>query len=63
MAEADNDKNFKDRIASICEMDEAYEHLGSIGLSQVYSFQSRGLEKKEELVKLLKSWKIEGVPR
>ncbi|MCH8906985.1 MAG: hypothetical protein IH840_07840 [Candidatus Heimdallarchaeota archaeon] len=61
--EADNDKSFQDRISTISEMDEAYEHLGSIGLSQLYSFGTKGLRKKEELIKLLESWKITGVPR
>ncbi|MHA2251544.1 MAG: hypothetical protein ACXAD7_14365, partial [Candidatus Kariarchaeaceae archaeon] len=61
--EADDDKNFQDRISTISEMDEAYEHLGSIGLSQIYSFVSKGVEKKEELIKLLNSWKLDGVPR
>ncbi len=61
--EATTDKGFQDRISTISEMDEAYEHLGSIALSQLYSFVSKGIDKKEELVKLLKQWKMEGVPR
>ncbi|MHA2091772.1 MAG: hypothetical protein ACW98K_13045 [Candidatus Kariarchaeaceae archaeon] len=63
ITEAEDDKSFQDRISTISDMDEAYEHLGSIGLSQIYSFVSKGVEKKEELIKLLKQWKIEGVPR
>ncbi|MHA2169579.1 MAG: hypothetical protein ACXAB7_06760 [Candidatus Kariarchaeaceae archaeon] len=63
ITEAEEDKSFQDRISTISDMDEAYEHLGSIGLSQIYSFVSKGVDKKEELIKLLKQWKIEGVPR
>jgi len=63
LEEADTDKGFKDRVSTICDMDEAYEYLGSIGLSQVYSFASKSIDKKEELVQLLKSWKEDGIPR
>lgn len=63
LEEADNDASFKERVSTICEMDEAYEYLGSIGLSQVYSFSSKGFEMKEELHKLFQSWKKDGVPR
>ena len=63
LREANTDKDFQNRIDTICEMDEAYEHLGSIGLSQVYSFVSKDLSKKDELIKLLEAWKVDGVPR
>ena len=63
ITEADSDAGFKERVSTICDMDEAYQYLGSIGLSQMYSFSSRGIEKKEELIQLLNSWKKEGIPR
>ncbi|MHA2501816.1 MAG: hypothetical protein ACXAE3_02920 [Candidatus Kariarchaeaceae archaeon] len=61
--EADDDKSFKDRVSTICDMDEAYQYLGSIGLSQVYSFASKGIEKKSELKELLISWRKDGIPK
>ncbi|MDH5400883.1 MAG: hypothetical protein OEY49_00210 [Candidatus Heimdallarchaeota archaeon] len=63
ISEASDDKSFKDRVSTICDMDEAYEYLGSIGLSQLYSYSTKGVEKQEELTKLIKSWKTDGVPR
>lgn len=63
VGEAKTDKDFKNRVETICDMDEAYEHMGGIGLSQLYSFASKDLSKKDELVKLIEAWKIDGVPR
>ncbi len=60
--EANTKDEFQKRVAAICDTDEAYEHLGSIALSQVYSFSSKDLSKKPQLVKLLKSWMKTGVP-
>ncbi len=61
--ESTTNKNFHNRISSICDMDEAYEVLGSLGLSQVYAFVGKPLDKKKELINLLKKWSNEGVPR
>ncbi len=63
VGEAKNDKDFRNRVETVCDMDEAYEHLGGIGLSQIYSFASQGISKKEELIQLINAWKIDGVPR
>ncbi|MCY3411399.1 MAG: hypothetical protein INQ03_07175 [Candidatus Heimdallarchaeota archaeon] len=60
--EANTDEEFKKRVAAICDTDEAYETLGSIALSQVYSFKTKSKDKKPQLVKLLKSWMKSGVP-
>lgn len=60
--EADSNDEFQKRVAAICDTDEAYEHLGSIALSQVYSFSSKDLSKKPQLVKLLKTWMKTGIP-
>ncbi len=61
--EATSTKNFHDRISSVCDMDEAYEVLGSIGLSKIYGYIGKPLDKKKEVVDLLKKWASEGVPR
>lgn len=63
VGEAKTDKDFRNRVETICDMDEAYEHLGGIGLSQLYSFASKDLAKKDELITLIDAWKIDGVPR
>lgn len=63
VGEAKNDKDFRNRVETVCDMDEAYEHLGGIGLSQIYSFATQGISKKEELIQLINAWKIDGVPR
>jgi hypothetical protein len=63
ISESTNTKNFNDRISSICDMDEAYVELGSIGLSQLYSYVGRPFELKNEVIELLKSWKTDGPPR
>jgi hypothetical protein len=63
VGEAQTDKDFRNRVETVCDMDEAYENLGGIGLSQLYSFASKDLSKKEEFMKLIESWKVEGVPR
>ncbi|MCE7734474.1 MAG: hypothetical protein GPJ54_06325 [Candidatus Heimdallarchaeota archaeon] len=63
VGEAKTDKDFRNRVETVCDMDEAYEHLGGIGLSQLYSFASKDLSKKDELITLIDAWKIDGVPR
>lgn len=62
IGEASNDAGFQERIKIICDTDEAYQYLGSIGLSQIYSYGSKGINKKDELLKLLETWKKSGVP-
>ncbi len=61
--EATSTKNFHDRISSVCDMDEAYEVLGSIGLSKIYGYIGKPLDKKKEVIELLNKWAVEGVPR
>ena len=63
LQEADSDKSFQLRIAAICDMDEAYETLGSIGLSQIYSYRTKKLSSRDEVVELLQTWIKTGVPR
>ncbi len=60
--EATNDTEFKERVSTICETDEAYRFLGGIAISRLYSFTSKGIDKKKELTDLLEKWKKEGVP-
>lgn len=62
IGEASNDTGFQERIKIICDTDEAYQYLGSIGLSQIYSYGTKGINKKDELLKLLETWKKSGVP-
>jgi hypothetical protein len=62
IGEASTDDGFRERIKVICDTDEAYQYLGSIGLSQIYSYGTKGVNKKDELLKLLETWKKSGVP-
>ncbi|MHA1259578.1 MAG: hypothetical protein ACTSSG_05830 [Candidatus Heimdallarchaeaceae archaeon] len=60
---ADNDENWKARIAAICDMDEAYIELGGLAMSQIYSYQTQSIKKKKEFERLLNSWIENGLPR
>ncbi len=61
--EAKSTKNFNDRIKLISDQDAAYEVLGGIGLSQMYSYATKPIQMKDELLELLDTWIENGPPR
>ena len=62
IGEAENTKNFNERIKLICDQDEAYEALGSIGVSMIYSYVTKSAKHKDDLIKTINSWIANGVP-
>jgi len=63
ISEAKSTKNFNERVKLISDQDTAYEVLGGIGLSQFYSYATKPLQMKDELVELIDNWIENGPPR
>ncbi|MHA1911619.1 MAG: hypothetical protein ACTSYA_07970 [Candidatus Kariarchaeaceae archaeon] len=61
--ESQNNDDFRNRVGAMTDMDDSYELIGSIGLSQIYSYQMGDISMKEDLIALLNSWKESGIPR
>ncbi len=61
--ESDDNDNFKARVASICDLDDAYVELGGLAMAQLYSYQTKTINAKKELIRLLNSWIENGLPR
>ena len=61
--ESQNNEDFRNRVGAMTDMDDSYELIGSIGLSQIYSYQMGDISMKDDLIALLKSWKESGIPR
>jgi len=63
ISEAKSTKNFNERVKLISDQDAAYEVLGGIGLSQFYSYATKPVQMKDELVELIDNWIENGPPR